>query len=336
MGLFPSRHTSRIGLDISENAIRLLQLEKNRSHLSVKAAAEWNLPEEIREENRQGYRWYHYCVQTIRRMIQENGFKGRAVRVSFSFDQLEYALLQIDSSIVQDMGQVVFSQAREQFGFEEHYGTVDYWESGEVGNASDSCRQYIAFGASDYILQNTILMLEDMHLRCAGIEPMPCALFRSVCHGWPERDFGRSMLIVHIGLDYSAVLTGRGSFMTGIRRVDYGSQDFNDNRPHPFDYLVNPKEELVKKIVDCRDYHQAIFQAEPPETLILTGVAVKTEFQEYLQQKTGCSVNSDPLFAGLEVTNAKTAGDRVFEANGWAVGLGLCLKDYISDKMAVG
>jgi len=336
MGLFPSRHTSRIGLDISENAIRLLQLEKNHSHLSVKAAAQCNLPHEIREENRQGYRWYHYCVQTIRRMIRENGFKGRSVRVSFSFDQLDYALRQIYTSIGQDMDQAVCAQAREQFGFEEHYGTVDYWESGEVGNASESCRQFIAFGASDYILQNTLLMLEDMHLRCAGIEPMPCALFRSVCHGRPEQDFGRSMLIVHIGLDYSVVLTGRGNFMTGIRRVDYGSQDFNDNRPHPFDFLVNPREELVKKIRDCRDYHQAIFEAELPETLILTGEPVQTEFREFLQQKTGCSVNFYSFIAGLEVAKAKTSEGQDFGASGWAVGLGLCLKDYVSEKMAVG
>jgi Tfp pilus assembly PilM family ATPase len=336
MGLFSSKHTSRIGLDISEDAIRLLQLEFNGSHLHVKAACQWELPEEIREENRRTYRWYHYCVNTIRRLIQENGFKGRSVRVSFSFDQLEYAILQIYKSVDPNIDEMVRSQARDHFGFEEHYGTVDYWESGDVGNTNNSYQQFIVFGASDYILQNTLLMLEDMHLSCAGIEPMPCALFRSVRNPWSDHDFGRSTVMVDVGFSYSVIMTGMGRFMTGIKRVDYGAKDFNDSRPSSFDFLVNPQEELVKKILDCLNYHQTVFQGERPEILILTGYPVKTELNQFLQEKTACKVNSYPFFAGMDCAKVEMVGGQGNDASRWAVGLGLCLKDYVSDKVAVG
>jgi Tfp pilus assembly PilM family ATPase len=332
MRLFSSKQTSKIGLDISEDAIRLLQLESNGSHRYVKAACHCALPRDLQEEDLRSYRKHHYYIQAIRQMMQENNFKGRSVRVSFSFDQLEYGILQVHKSVQQNVRQTVRSQARDQFGFEEHFGTVDLWESGDVGNQADSYQQFIAFGASDYTLQNMLLMLEDVHLKCAGIEPMPCALYRSVSQNSAEDG---SRLIVGIGASYSVVMTGRGNCMTSIKRVDYGMEDFTDTRPNSYDFLVDPKEELVKKISDCLQYHQTVFQMDRPTELILTGEQINTDLVKFLEEKSFCKVRWYFPFAGIDTSAVKAELEEGTESSVWSVVLGLCLKDTVSDKVAV-
>ena len=65
-----------IGVDISDDSVKLVQLENNGKGLCLIAGISDNRPEDVKTDSSNWQRW---AIETIRKQISSNNFQGKEV-----------------------------------------------------------------------------------------------------------------------------------------------------------------------------------------------------------------------------------------------------------------
>ncbi len=222
----PKTHSFRpIGLDIGHNSIKMIQLAVNEGHISVHAAEKARIDPAI---NGNGEERRRFTVLTIKQMLAEGHFRGRDVVSCLPNDRLKITSLRLAETETAQIEQTLTKEAAHRFGLEPDKDSIRYVLAGNVQQGDETKKELILFAADNETIKSHIGMLEEAGLKPAGIDVVPCALFRN-CERLMRRqeDKEHTIILIDVGSRFTSVVFGRGGEICFVKQIPIGTETFN-------------------------------------------------------------------------------------------------------------
>jgi type IV pilus assembly protein PilM len=214
-----------IGLDIGDDAVRLLQVETSGRSLSVVAAAKQPLDTGFSSATERFRVACHHAL----RMIRQGGFKGRSVVAALPFDIVQVKNLRLPQMPAAELDAAVRFEASNVLPFVAEEATIDYLAAGEVRQGSDVRQEVIVVGAAR---QDVDMLVEQMHaarLAVQGLDFGPVALYRTVERFIRRKEDEQDVqVLLEVGTKRTQVIVGRGREMCFYKAIDIGGDQFTE------------------------------------------------------------------------------------------------------------
>lgn len=217
------RQASPIGLDLGARMVRMLQLSRQGSQVSVTACAEREIPltttgEEL--ESRQ--------VSAVEEMLRGGAFRGRDVVAALAWDDLLIRSIRIPLMPEEKIPDAIRIGGSDGLASFQHPSEVRFLVAGDVREGTGLCQEVILLGTSRCAVKAHIRKLARMGLRPVAIDAGPCALFRGFERLLRrDEDAGQVNTFVDVGYGSSRVVIARGAELAHIKIVPVGGQRFD-------------------------------------------------------------------------------------------------------------
>lgn len=356
MPFWTRRKIHPFGIDLSGDAVRVLQLEQTAGGLTIVAAARRSLDVSLTGQERA-----QATAQTVRRLLKQEGFVGRAGVVALCDQILEVRTIRIPiDSVNSHANPADIPEVRRSFDFDLSEATPRLLEAGEIHRGNLRFRETIAFAARNEDVETWLSAWRRAGVRVGALEVRPCALYRALHRADPASI--APVALLEIGTTRSNLIIGNGATISFLKAISIGSEQLNDAvsrklgitasdalqlrrrliasasprgdetpdavRMAVFDATRGPLETLAGEVTSCLRYHAVTFRGEPPAILRLCGVdSTDPQIRHVLSLGVSIQVESlDPL-SGINADTMKSA-DRDGIAGEWAGALGLAIKGW--------
>ena len=214
-----------IGLDIGHNWVKMIQLSIDNGQIGVVAADKILIAPEI---NGDGERRRDFVVSAIKELLARGSFSGKDVVSCLPNDGLKITSLRVSGEQSEDIEKILMKEASHRFGLDPETDTINYLVAGEVQQGAEVKNELILFAADNETIKSHIEMLEDMQLRPAAIDTVPCALFRSFGRSLRrEEDRDRTVVFVDVGSRFTTVVFGRKEQICFVKQISVGGDNFD-------------------------------------------------------------------------------------------------------------
>lgn len=243
---FKTQNQRPIGLDIGHNSIKMIQLIVDAGHISVLAADKVHIDPSI---NGDAEKRRSFVVSTIRRMLDDGGFRGRGVVSCLPNDKLKITSLRLAETDSEQIEQALRKEAAQRFGLDPDKDTINYVLAGTVRQGDEIKNELILFAADNETIKSHIEMLEEAGLRPIAIDTVPCALFRSFERLLRrQEDRERTVVFVDVGSCFTTVVFGRGGEISFVKQIPIGGEKFNQQIAAKLGISINEAEILRGKL----------------------------------------------------------------------------------------
>lgn len=352
-------HLQPIGIDVGQDAIRMLQIEVTGESLAVVAACQMPFADEAR---RQPELRMPLAVEMVRQMLRQAPFAGRKAVAALPREIVHIKNFRLPLMPAAELEAAVSFEARNLFSFDIDEAQVRFLPAGEVRQGNDVLQEVIVLAARN---EDIGLFVEQVH-RCGlvleSLDVEPCALFRSVERFIRRREDEQEVhVLVDLGYGGSQVVIGKGREISFIKSIEIGCRQFHEAissklgisleeasglrrrliepqepgetgekrdpvRQAVFDATRSIMEQLGKEISLCLRYQSVTFRGHRPTRLRLLGPeAADAQLQTLLQSIVTIPVEPGrPLFS-VDSSRMKST-DRRGTLSEWALPLGLALR----------
>lgn len=219
------RSINPIVIDFGHHTVRMLQMSNLGRKVQVIARASRRIslaPVPSAELNR-------LRAEAVRDMIEEAQFLGRKVISVLPWELNAIRNLRVPRVPENELLEIVRYEACERFGFDPANSEIRYLSVGEVRQGTDLRHEVIALGASGPELAAHLQLLEELKLQTVGLDPGPCALFRSF-ERFLKRDEDRDRVSAIVDLGHSAtrVLVARGDHPVFFKAISMGGATLDE------------------------------------------------------------------------------------------------------------
>jgi type IV pilus assembly protein PilM len=213
-----------IGLDIGHGSIKMIQLLIEDGRTSVIAAdatrieTETNGDEQVRRSA---------IVSAIKRMLAKGDFQGKEVISCLPSGKLKITSIRLAEADADAIERSLRKEAAQRFGLDPEKDAMDYLVAGSVRQGDEVKSELILFATDSGTIRDHIEMLEEAGLRPVGIDPIPCALFRSFGRSLRRQaDRERTVVFVDVGSRFTTVVFGRGREISLVKQIQIGGERF--------------------------------------------------------------------------------------------------------------
>ncbi|HUW20813.1 MAG TPA: pilus assembly protein PilM [Sedimentisphaerales bacterium] len=243
---FKTRGQRPIGLDIGHNSLKMIQLAVNRGHISVLAASKVRIDPHLNGDPEERRR---FVVSAIKKILREGKFRGRDVVSCLPNGSLKITSLRLAEAKSEEIEQALRKEVAQRFGLDPDEDAIHYVLAGDVRQGDEVKNELIVFAADNESIKSHIAVLAEAGLRLAGIDSVPCALFRSYERLLQrQEDKERTAVFVDIGSRFTTVVFGRGPKITFVKQIPIGGQDFNEEIATRLDIDAREAEMLRSKL----------------------------------------------------------------------------------------
>lgn len=243
---FKTKNQRPIGLDIGHNSIKMIQLIVDAGHISVLAADKVHIDPSI---NGDAEKRRSFVVSTIRRMLDDGGFRGRGVVSCLPNDKLKITSLRLAETDSEQIEQALRKEAAQRFGLDPDKDAINYVLAGTVRQGDEIKNELILFAADNETIKSHIEMIEEAGLRPIAIDTVPCALFRSFERLLRrQEDRERTVVFVDVGSCFTTVVFGRGGEISFVKQIPIGGEKFNQQIAAKLGISINEAEILRGKL----------------------------------------------------------------------------------------
>ncbi len=220
-----NRNLRPIGLDIGRNAIKMIQLSINDGHIRVSAADKTRIDPDINGDEQQRSQ---FVISAVRQMLAEGNFRGKDVISCLPNDKLKITSLRLVETEAEEIEQVLRGEVAQRFGLNPDIDAVNYVVAGNVQQGDEMKNELVLFVADNETIRSHIEMVEQMGLRPAAIDSVPCALFRSFERSLRrQEDKEQTAVFVDVGSWFTTVVFGRGGQISFVKQIPIGGDKFN-------------------------------------------------------------------------------------------------------------
>ena len=221
----PHKHRWPIALDIGADSIKMLQIQRERSLVSVAACSRWRFPQVGGQDPAQRPK---LAAEAIRAMLKQNGFYGQDVVTSLSSSQLMIKNLRMPHMPDDEMQQAVIWEIKERFGFDVDRGQVCFLNAGAIRQGTESRDEIVVLFAASETVESHLELLSEVGLRPLHIGAEPVAVFQAFERFLRRRaDEQAVSVLVEIGFSATRVIVARGRQIVFIKSIDIGGRKFN-------------------------------------------------------------------------------------------------------------
>ncbi|MHC4394066.1 MAG: pilus assembly protein PilM [Planctomycetota bacterium] len=220
------RSQQPIGLDIGHNSIKMIQLSVSDGRISVIAADKVHIDPNINgdaEERRS------FVVSAVKQMLAGGSFRGKSVISCLPNDNLKITSLRLaETQTPKETEQILKKEAAQRFGLDGDEDAINYTPAGSVKHGDEIKNEYILFATDNDAIKSHIAMLEEIGLRPAAIDTIPCALFRGFEKSLKRQDdMDRTVVFIDVGSRFTTVVFGRGCEISFVKQIPIGGEKFN-------------------------------------------------------------------------------------------------------------
>jgi type IV pilus assembly protein PilM len=222
---FKSGGVCPIGLDIGHSSIKMLQLAISGGYRSVVAAAKADIDPALRED-KEARR--SFIVSEIKRILEDDGFRGRNVVSCLSNDSLRIASLRLGKADDGKIEQAVKREMGPRFGLDPDRDLVSYIVAGDVRHGDEIRTELILLAVDSETVKDHIDMLTETGLKLTSVDTVPCALFRGFERLLQrQEDREQTTVFVDVGSRFTTIVFGRGGEISFIKQVPIGCEKFD-------------------------------------------------------------------------------------------------------------
>jgi len=212
-----------IALDLGAQSLKMLQMQRGPSGLSVRASGRYRFPASAAPDSED---WRRLAVRAVREILAGNGFRGTAVVSAIPSRQLKIRNVRLPGLSPDEMRQAVQWEAKERFGCDFTPDRLFHLRAGKVRQGAENCEEVILLGATAEVVEGHLALLKAMGLTPERIEAEPLAVFRPFERVLRRRsDSDAVSVIVDTGHTATNVVVARGQHVLLIKSLEVGGRD---------------------------------------------------------------------------------------------------------------
>jgi len=213
-----------IGLDIGHDSIKMTQLIWAQGTLKLLEAQK----SDVRQSNSVSESGAS-TVQAIRGLLENGSFQGRDCISCLPNSKLKTTSVRIDQADQAKTGASLYKEAAYRFGLDPDKDSIRYIPAGQVRQGNVLKQEVILFATKNDTIREHIDMLESAGLVPRGIDPLPCALFRSLRQQSADQaDREHTVVYVDVGCRYTTIALGREGQLCFVKQAAVGTDRFDE------------------------------------------------------------------------------------------------------------
>jgi Tfp pilus assembly PilM family ATPase len=319
---FLKNDTCPIGVDMSNDALKLVQLANNGKAVSLIAGSSEALPGDIKPGSGSWQRW---AIEAIKKLTTDGIFQGRDVIAAMPAGEVFIDLIkapaqpktkkktrQAPKTIDGELQQALFSKVRQSLPFDADKAMIKYIAT-EQNNV-------LAIAAEREKIDRHLAIYEKANLQIKSIGVWPAAMANTYVtfFGRRKTDVEAIVMLLDIEADRSNVVICRHKNLLFARSIPIGAKQLNDEK-----VLTR----LVLELTGCRRYFGSMYREAKIERMIfLSGGVVKTNICTTIAKQLETPAQMGDCLAAVEITDPAGLGiDRRQSRLNWATAFGLSL-----------
>ncbi|MBN1359923.1 MAG: pilus assembly protein PilM [Sedimentisphaerales bacterium] len=345
-----------IGLDIGHSSIKMVQLVLTDDGAKVLAAERASLPPHADEDDQTHQR---LVTGTIKQLLTRGDFKGREVVSALPNERLRITSLRLSEAEACREEKTLQNQAAQRFGLDPRSDTIHHVLAGSVRQGDEAKNEYILLATDNETITSHISLLERAGLKLAGIDAVPCALFRNFERMMRrQEDKERTLMFIDVGHRYTTVVIGRAGEICFVKQMAFGVARFSEDIAAQLDIsaadadalrlkrdgdtsveastqrlvadaLAATGEQLAAEISLCLRYYSVTFRGRRIERALVTGGgAHEPAVLDVLRQRLAIETEVAEPLRGFDSSGIGCDEDRQRSLAEFALAVGLSLKGW--------
>jgi len=188
-----------IGVDLGSSSVKLVQLSGAGKGLGLIAAAQAEVPHEIRGNPSALQEWY---VETVRELISSKPFKDTRVVTCLPARELLVQHLRLAKMDDEQLEKTLPWEAQGKVPFDIHRARLRHIIAGEVYEGSETKMEVILLAASHNVVEQHLSFIGRTKVQIDSINVEPCALVNCFAHLLDKQN-GSSGRVMFIDLGHS-------------------------------------------------------------------------------------------------------------------------------------
>ncbi len=351
------------GVHLGTSGARLLQFQRRRGKLALRAAARVEFAAADSIENDQNA--MNSLAGDIARRMETGGFSGSRCVLSIDDRWLRVRSIRVPKMNDEELDRAVRLDAANRLGFSEGQECeIDWLRAGEVIQGSDVREEVILAGAKRDPIERLVYALAARGLRPVAVEPGFVACARAYSRMLRRaQDQSVTRLILDIGRKMSSVIVIRGVTVAFYKPVEIGGElmtlraaerlglepvtiaELRQQRMST-DGAVDPRVDraiyeairpvmgdLAQELALCQRYYSVTFRGSRPEMCIVTGgEARESRLAEMISESLHLPTELGRPFEGLDASALSPAPSGRHTAAEWSAAAGLALRFAFNDR----
>ena len=307
MSFLSTKHIYPIGVDMGNDALKMIQLGKNGRGLSVIAGCSKVLPDNIQPGSAEWQRW---TIEAIRELTAKSKFRGKEVIAAMPPSEVFIEHMKIPKANHGNFEEAILSKIKRRLG------------------TSETATKHISINEDNYLIIATerekidryLAIYEKTHLQIKSLDVWASALVNSYVRFFGRRksDINKTVMLLDIETNYTNFVICRHKNLLFARLIPIGAKQL-------------ATEEMIKKLVlevtTCR--HEFVLiqgRAQIERLIFLSGSTVEKELCLTVAKQLEIPAQVADCLAAVAATNFQRLGiDRRQAKFSWATAFGLSL-----------
>jgi len=337
-----------IGVDIGSRAVKLLQMDAQRS--DIWETARWDLPEPADGDPAQRDAAIVAALQQAR---QGRRFRGREAVLAIGGRDLFVQNIRVPQASGDDLLKTVCLEAAGRLPFRSDEAEIRFLEAADVRQGDTIRREVIVLACQRKVIERLVGLAEGAGLAPVAIDVEPAAMLRCYARQFRrDEDQHNRVMFVNVGASLTSVVIARGPDAMFVKYIDVGGRQMDEAvskhlkmaladavalRQHNGDRRADQRdpevtrsvgesvrpvlEQLAAELSLCARYYSVTFRGQPLARIVLGGGEATPAIAEWLAAR---------LALPCEVGGALRAYQKAppsGRASQWDVAAGLALRE---------
>ena len=349
---FINKKNGPIGLDISNNSIKMIQLAHSRNGIRVIAADETSFSHNLGDDS---YARKNFAVSAVKEMLARTDFYGTNVVTCLSNDCLQIKSFRVDTAHSDRIDQLLPEIVTERFDINSETNEIRYLVAGNVYQGEEIKNEIILFAVDNETVKQHIDTIEETGLNPVGIDTIPCALFRCFQRSLRRQEDQQLISVfVDVASHFTTVIIGRGRQIIFVKQIPLAGRQINmavasrlgisigeaatlraklrhatsdeiglATKQGVIDAMSQVIEQLAKEVSLCFNYYAVTFRGEQPQEVFFTGgEAYEDALLSALKRHLGVEIKIAQPLRGFDMSMANFNSEKNSSMCDWAVVVG--------------
>ncbi len=211
-----------IGVDLGSSSVKLVQLSGAGKGLGLQAAAQAEVPHDIRGNPSALQEWY---VETVRELLSSKPFKETRVITCLPSRELLVQHLRLAKMDEEQLEKTLPWEAQGKVPFDIHRARLRHIIAGEVYEGSETKLEVILLAASHSVVEQHLSFIGRTKMQIDSINVEPCALVNCFAHLLDKQhESSRGVMFIDLGHSCTKVVITHGLNIVFCRTIGIAAE----------------------------------------------------------------------------------------------------------------